>query len=222
LPTINHPDAGTTVKPQNGNLDCSDAMVPSNGGNGGVTDFSDWQSQKWGDSNGLNGYKYPYAGQVKGTSMGADVDATGKFMHMTGAVMPGDYAGAGLSFLSCTTVKSFSKVQFTVSGSNPGCDMQLQIKTFEQTPISGNPAGGCFQDAASGCYNYPAKLKVAVPTSDVQTVEVPFSDITGWTDDIAGQVIGIQWQWTTNADLDADAGIGCPVDVKVSNIKFVQ
>ncbi|HEY5958054.1 MAG TPA: glycoside hydrolase, partial [Polyangiaceae bacterium] len=218
LPVITKPDTGSTTKPQNGILNCSDAMVPSNGGNGGVTDFSDWLSQKWGNSNGLNGYKYTYAGTIQGTTMGADVDATGKFMHVAGTVMSGDYGGAGLSFLSCATVKSFSKVQFSLSGSSPGCDLELQFKTFDQTPTSGNPAGGCPADGS--CYAYPTKKQVAVASADVQTVEVLFSDTSNWNDAAAGQVIGLQWQWTTNGTVDSTTG--CPIDVKISNIKFLE
>ena len=149
--------------------------------------------------------------------MSADVDAAGKFMRASGKVMPGDYGGVGISFLSCTTVKSFSKIQFTLSGSSPGCDMQLQIKTFDQTPVSGNPAGGCPEDAS--CYNYPTKARAAVPLDEVQTVEIPFADFSRWDDQAAGQVIGLQWQWTTNSDVDPTTG--CPIDVKISNIRFV-
>ena len=49
-------DAGadSSSKPSNGGLDCSNAVVPNNLVNGGVTDFTDWKgsSGKWGDPQG--------------------------------------------------------------------------------------------------------------------------------------------------------------------------
>jgi hypothetical protein len=214
-------DAGTDAKTSSGGLDCENAMVPNNLENGGVTDFSDWASQKWGNTSGLWGYMYSYKGN-KGSTMGAGIDASAKSLHITGSVTSGDYGGTGISFGVCTTVKSFSQVQFTLSGSSPGCDLELQLKTFNQTPTTGNPAGGCLQDAAEGCYNYPVVKKVAVPTSDTQTVTANLADFSSWSDENAGQVIGIQWQWTGNSELDPDSGVGCPIDVTVSNVKFVQ
>jgi O-glycosyl hydrolase len=216
LPVINKPDGGTTTN-QNGNLKCAEALVPSNGGPGGVTDFSDWSSQKWGDPSTLNGYKYTYAGTSTASSMGAEVDASGKFLHVTGTVMQGDYGGVGLSFLSCTTVKSFSKVQFSFSGSFPGCNVELQLKTYDQTPASGSPAGGCPAD--SSCYSYPTVTSVADPSEDTQTVEVPFTYFSRWDDNTPGQIIGLQWQWTAGPGIDTTTG--CPIDAKISNIKFL-
>ncbi|MBN2574406.1 MAG: hypothetical protein JXP73_07560, partial [Deltaproteobacteria bacterium] len=218
LPVLKY-DAGTDAKTSTGGLDCSAAMVPDNLVQGGVTDFSDWKSSKWGDPNGLWGYMYGYPG-TKGSTMSVGADAEAKHMHVTGEVMAGDYGGAGISFGVCTTVTSFSHVQFTVSGSSPGCDMELQIKTFDQQPMQQNPAGGCDQDTQS-CYNFPVKKQVAVPTDEVTTVSVPLEEVTNWSPENAAQVVGLQWQWTGNADLDPDAGVGCPIDVYISDIKFV-
>jgi hypothetical protein len=182
-----------------------------------VTDFSDWSSQKWGDPNSLNGYKYTYAETAKSSSMGAEVDAEGKFLHVTGTVMQYSYAGVGMSFLSCTTVKSFSKIQFSFSGSFPGCNVELQLKTYDQTPDSGNPAGGCPADGS--CYSYPNVTSVADPSSDFVTVEVPFTMFSRWDDTTPGQIIGLQWQWTSGPEIDTTAG--CAIDAKISNIKFL-
>ena len=133
-------------------LNCSAAVVPSNVSSGGVTDFSDWSNStgKWGNTQGLYGAIYGYAGPSGNAStMSASVDATNKDLHGVGSVASGGYAGIGLSYCACSTVASFSQVQFTVSGSWPGCDLQMQIKTFDETPTSQNPMGGC---AASSCY----------------------------------------------------------------------
>ena len=224
LPIIKH-DAGTDVKTATGGLDCSAAIVPNNLVSGGVTDFSDWKSSKWGDTGGLWGYMYSYQGPL-GSTMTAGADSLAKNMHVTGTVMPGDYGGAGLSFAVCTTVASFTQVQFTLSGSSPGCDLELQIKTFDQQPITQNPAGGCLQDAAEGCYNFPVMKKVAVPTADATTVVVPLGTFSKWSDANATQVVGMQWQFTSptpdpGASVEAGGGGGCPIDVTIADIKFL-
>jgi glucuronoarabinoxylan endo-1,4-beta-xylanase len=212
-------DGGTDAKTSTGGLDCSAAIVPNNLGDGGVTDFSDWGSSKWGNTGGLWGYMYSYNG-TKGSTMSAGADSSAKSMHVTGSVMAGDYGGAGISFGVCATVTSFSQVQFTLSGSSPGCDLELQIKTFDQQPVSQNPAGGCLQDASTGCYNFPVAKKVAVPSSDPTTVTTLLSAFSNWSEATAGQVVGMQWQWT-GTGVDPDAGVGCPIDVNITDIKFV-
>ena len=219
LPVLKY-DAGTDAKPSTGGLDCSAAMVPNNLVEGGVTDFSDWKSSKWGDPNGLWGYMYSYPG-TNGSTMNVGADAAAKSMHVTGSVMAGDYGGAGISFGVCTTVASFSHVQFTLSGSSPGCDMELQIKTFDQQPITQNPAGGCYQDASAGCYNFPVVKQIAIPSSEPTTIVTPLDSFSSWSPENAGQVVGMQWQWT-GTNLDPDAGVGCPIDVTITDIKFLS
>ena len=150
--------ATSTAGPTSGSprgLDCPNALVPNNGVNGGVTDFTDWKggSGRWGNQLGLWGNIYAYKGP-DGSTMSAAVE--NQSLHMTGAVTANDYGGAGLSFQVCTTVASFTHVQFTLSGSSPGCDLELQIKTFDQQPKQQTPPGGCDQNYES-CYNFPVK-----------------------------------------------------------------
>ena len=64
----------------------------------------------------------------------------------------------------------------------------------------------------------------SVPQGQVLSREgaVNFSrDITNWSETNANQLIGLQWQWTTNGTLDPDAGVGCPIDAKISDIRFL-
>jgi hypothetical protein len=207
-------DGGTDIRIPNG-LDCPNALVPNNGGNGGVTDFSDWKggSSRWGDLLGLWGNIYAYKGD-QGSTMNAAVES--QALHVTGAVAANDYGGAGLSFQVCTTVASFTHVQFTLSGSSPGCDLELQIKTFDQTPSP----GGCDQNFES-CYNYPVKRQVAVPTTEPVVITAPLADFTKWSAANAGQVVGLQWQFT-GTNVGGDAGATCPIDVRIDAIKFVR
>ena len=208
-------------------LNCSAAVVPNNVSSGGVTDFSDWSTStgKWGSTQGLYGAIYGYAGpSTTASTMSAYVGTTDQALHGNGMVASGGYGGIGLSYCACSTVASFTQVQFTVSGSWPGCDLQMQIKTFDETPTSQNPMGGC---SASSCYNYPAALQVAAQSSTPMTITTPLSSFSNWTAANAAQVVGLQWQWTysgsTNipADGGVDAGAGCPIDASITNVKFL-
>src|SRR4029077_7746542 len=120
----------------------------------------------------------------------------------------------------CTTVATFTHIQFTLSGSSPGCDMELQIKTFDQQPKQKTPPGGCDQNVES-CYNFPVKKQVAVPTADPTVITAPLGDFTKWSTANAAQGVGIQWQFT-GTGVSADAGAGCPIDVSITGIKFIQ
>jgi len=207
-------------------LSCSAAVVPGNVSSGGVTDFSDWNNStgKWGSTQGLYGAIYGYAGPSGNAStMNASVDATNKDLRGVGSVASGGYAGIGLSYCACSTVASFSHVQFTVSGSWPGCDLQMQIKTFDETPTSQNPMGGC---TATSCYNYPAALQVAPPSSTPMTITTSLSSFSNWTSATAAEVVGLQWQWTySGANIPADGGVdasaGCPINASITNVKFL-
>jgi glucuronoarabinoxylan endo-1,4-beta-xylanase len=214
-------------------LNCAAPVTPSNGTNGGVTDFSDWSiaTGKWGSTQGLYGAIYGYGGPTSGSSISASVDATNKDLHGVGMVASGGYGGVGLSYCACSTVTAFTQVSFTVAGSWPGCDLQLQIKTFDQTPTGQTPMGGC--DAGS-CYNYPALLNVAPPTATPITVTVPLSSFSNWSETTAAEVVGLQWQWTSHvngsadggadassADSGVDAGASCSVNATVTGIKFL-
>ena len=95
------------------------------------------------------------------------------------------------------------------------------MKTFDQQPVNQTPAGSCYQDAGTSCYNFPVKKQVAVPTADPTTVVVPLDSITNWSPENAAQVVGMQWQFTAPG-LDPDAGVGCPIDVYITDIKFLQ
>ncbi len=189
--------------------------MPSNGSNGGVTDFSDYStsSGKWGDTSALYGSIYAYPG-ADGSTMSAQVDTTAKTLHATGTVEIGDYAGTGISFEKCATVESFTKVQFTISGSIGDCDLELQIKTFAETPTDGNPPGGCESD----CYGFPAYRQVATPSSSSTDVTQSLADFSSWSGNDAKQVLGLQWQVTSPPTLEA----ACEVDINITNIKFLS
>jgi hypothetical protein len=201
---------------------CSNPITPNNGSNGGVTDFTDYStsSGKWGSTSGLYGSIYAYQGD-KGSTMKATVDTTAKNLHATGTVMGGDYGGFGITFNVCTTVAAFTQMQFTVAGSIGNCNLELQIKTYDQTPTTGDPPGSC-DSSTTSCYSYPAFKQIAVPSTTAKDVATKLSDFSNWSPANAKQVVGLQWQVTSNSSASTgDAGAGCPIDVTVTNIKFL-
>jgi hypothetical protein len=214
---------GGTTSPPTG-LDCAAAVTPANSASGGVTDFTDWNNVtgRWGSTSGLYGTTYPYVDSV-GSSMRASVDQTSKTLHATGSVLAGGYGGMGLAFYVCATVASFTQVQFSVKGSSPGCEMELQIKTWDQQPPSPSPGGGCDSSVGS-CYGYPVAKKVVdlqTPLTPLTPVTIPLADFSGWSAARAAQVLGLQWQFSrSSVDPDASA-VGCPIDVSITNVKFL-
>ncbi|MBN2574283.1 MAG: hypothetical protein JXP73_06940, partial [Deltaproteobacteria bacterium] len=196
---------------------CTSPVKPENGSSGNVTDFSDYSTTtgKWGSTSNVYGSIYKYAGG--NSSMTAAVDTTAKTLHATGTVAAGDYAGAGISFEVCATVVDFTRVQFTISGSIGKCDLELQIKTFDESPKDGDPPGGCESD----CYGFPALRQIVVPSSTPTDVSKSLEDFSSWSEANAKQVFGLQWQVTGSSTMDGDAGATCDVDIQITNIKFL-
>jgi hypothetical protein len=193
---------------------CANAIVPASGV---VTDFSDWNATtaRWG-SGALTGNIYQYNGG-SATMNAAKVEGTPVGLHLSGSVPSGSYGGGGVTFLSCVTVASFTKVQFDVYGSGANCSIELQLQTFDQRPVDQTPPGGCKADGGSGCFNFPVKsmivdLSTAVAASAPKTVSATLASFTNWSTTLAGQIVGMQWQFTGN---------GCKIDATFTNIKFV-
>jgi hypothetical protein len=211
---------GGTGGSNSSGLNCSNAVEPANQMAGGVTDFSDYSTNtgKWGSSSNLYGSFYKYA--ATNSSLTASFDSTAKALHATGSVVAGEYAGIGLSFEVCATVAAFKQVQFSISGSIGVCDLELQIKTFDQQPTTDTPAGGCDKSAGS-CYGFPSYKQIVVPSSSSTDVTKALADFSGWSDANAKQVVGLQWQVTGSSKLDGDAGQSCALDFSVTNIKFL-
>lgn len=203
---------------------CSAPVAPANGSAGGVTNFSDYStsSGKWGSTSNVYGSIYGYPG-TNGSTLTAKVDSTAGNLHFTGSVVSGDYAGGGVSFENCATVAAFTKVSFAISGSLSGtgassCALELQIQTFEQRPTTATPPGSC--DASAGsCYGFPSYAKIAVPSSTSTVVTTSLADFSGWKDELAKQVMGLQWQ-VTMAPASGTDSTTCEVDFSVDDIKF--
>lgn len=210
--------ASAAICANSSGLICSAPVVPANGTSGGVTDLTDWNPScyHWGSNPGLFGAIYDYAESK--SLMKVTVDGTPKVLHFKGTVASGSYGGGGLGFFVCASVASFTQIQFSVTGTSPGCDLELQIQTFDQRPTNQTPAGGC--DPAGSCYGFPVAKKVAILPATALPVTKLLSDFSGWSTTNANQVVGLQWQFT-GTQLDPDASAGCPIDVTITDIKFL-
>jgi hypothetical protein len=179
---------------------------------GTVTDFSDYNTTtgKWGNLSGLYGAAFGYG------ALTWAVDTVNRNLHITGTLASGDYSGGGLSFYACADVSTFSSVSFTLAGSAPGCDLELQVQTFDKLPVTNTPPGGC----ASSCYGFPSKGRVAIPSSTATPVTTPLSTLSNWSAANAAQVVGIQFQFSVPQVADGGTATSCAVDVTIDDVKF--
>ena len=214
-------------------LDCSNAYTLPDGH---VTNFSttEWNnvSGKFCNASGLRGSIYSYSGSGTDADGGASahtqsVDTTAGNFVLNLTAVPSDYAGGGFAFEHCVNVSTFNAVRFTIalaSGDLTGCDLYVQLKTFEQQAITQSPPGGC-DESTTSCYTFP-QTTITVPlTATAQTVTIPFSALAPAA---AGQpapqqVVGLQWQIQSGAPVDPDGGaqLGCVVELRVDDIEFV-
>ena len=60
-----------------------------------------------------------------------------------------------------------------------------------------------------------------MPTAEPTVITTPLADFTKWSAANAGQVVGLQWQFT-GTNVGPDAGASCPIDVSITGIKFLR
>jgi hypothetical protein len=203
---------------------------------GHVTDFSsnEWSvmNGKYCNASGLQGSIFSYSGgpDVDGSVVSSNaqgVDAPNGNFRITLTAGPGGYAGGGISFDRCVDVSSFNAFKFSAwiaSGDLTGCPFVAELQTFEQRPTTQGPPGGCDPDAGASCYNFPS-APVTLTTSP-QTFTLPFTAFTTTATQInpfPGQVVGLQWQFTSGPPADPDGGTQptCTAEIRIDDISFV-
>jgi hypothetical protein len=204
--------AGGTTTSTGGSTgyNCSSPISPVSGY---VTNFTDWNATtaRWGTGT-LIGTIYGYASTNPAATMTAKVEGTTPGLHMVGSTSSTGYAGGGLTFLSCVTTASFTKVSFDVYGSAGSCAIELQLQTFDQRPSDQTPPGSC--NPSGTCYNFPKRSSAVSLSTAVSapgtTVTTTLSTMTNWSTAEGAQIVGIQWQFTGT----------CSIDATFTNIKF--
>lgn len=190
------------------------AVAPANGI---ITDFKDWNAttSKWG-SGTLTGTVYAY--NSSNATMTAKVEGTTPGLHLAGSVPGGAYAGGGLTFYTCLSLASFTKVSFDIYGSAANCTIELQLQTFEQRPVEQVPAGGCKNDGGTNCFKFPAKAQIVALSGTVAapgtTVTATLSSFSNWSAAAATQFVAMQWQFL-------NSGGTCAANATFTNIKFL-
>ena len=128
------------------------------------------------------------------------------------------WGGAGLTFLSCATVASFTKISFDVYGQAAGCTIELQLQTFSQRPTDQDSSRRLREGGRRhGLLRFPVKSQVvdlATAVTTPKTVSVTLYTMTNWAASAATQIVGIQWQF-------ASTGGSCTPNATFTNIKFV-
>jgi len=204
---------GTTGSGGTAAYNCASAIAPTNGL---VTDFANWNAttSTW-TSGTLSGNIYRYGSSSATTT--AKVEGTPAGLHVAGSVPSNNYGGGGLTFLSCVTVTAFTKISFEVYGSAANCAIELQLQTYDQRPADQTPPGGCRSDGGSSCFKFPTVSQVVALATAVAapgtTVSTTLSSMTNWSSAAAGEIVGIQWQFTPN-------GGTCTANATFTNITF--
>lgn len=196
-------------------MNCSSPLVPANGGEGGVTDFSEYNPtthEWWGDLNGLHGGTFAYEGG--NSTVKASVDTTAANLHVVGKAAV--VAGAGLSFFVCATVQSFTQVSFALAGSAPGCNLALAIQTYDEIPtnIGFEPAGQCHSSTTT-CNVFPTVERLAEPSAAPAIITTPLASFSNWSAANAAQVVGLRWQFQPSG------AAGCAFDITLDDVKFL-
>jgi hypothetical protein len=192
------------------------AITPANPTSGGITDFTDWNSttNRWGSSTGLNGTVFSYAATSNATmTIPPKVEGSTPGLHLTGSSSSTGYAGGGLTFLQCVKSTGFTKISFQVYGNSPGCNIELQLQTYDKRPTDATPPGGCTADCYASVPSFPSVVSLSSAVAAPGTVVTKnLSDLTNWSAAAATQLVAIQWQFT---------GSSCTINATFTNIKFL-
>jgi len=195
-------------------LVCPAVVTPASGY---VTDFSDYNTttDTWGNTSGLSGTILSLASS--NATMTALVDDTNQNLRLTGTLASGDSAGADLRFFTCADVSTFSSISFILSGSAPGCSLELLIETYDQTSTTSYPPGGCVR--SKPCGSFPSK-GIATPSTTPTVVTTPFGAFYNWSAAGAAEVVGILFMFSVSGVADGGTA-SCTVDVTIDDVKFV-
>jgi len=171
------------------------------GGNSGCTgsgnlveDFTGWSF------GGSDSFVYSGDQAMTATASGGAVTLTGT---------NNNYMGFGYNLDSCIDATGCTGVAFDIGGSSGGGQAVFQLRT--QANLGTSAGGTC---TATDCSNNQASYSLS---GSVQTVQVPFSSLTGGSPESSTDgdgVCGFQWQFHC-----ADGG-ACAVDVDLDNIRF--
>ena len=157
------------------------------------------------------------AGAASLVTLAVTIAAANPGFELKGTIQSGEYGYGGMQFDRCVNTKTYTGIQFTLSGTTQGCDLFVYAQTYEQQAATNK--GGC----AANCYNFPKKQI----TVDAAPITVHFSDFTGGMpatgDLIKAEIVGLQWQLQSPAGADGGAQPACEnIDLTIDDVKFVS
>lgn len=188
-----------------------------------LVDFSTYaaSSGSWG-SGELTGGTSEY-GNEGGVRLTRQVE--GGALHVSGDVANSGYEGFVLWLAPCLDASAYQGITFSMGGTLGGTTAKFQVQTDETYPVDvANTKGGClFTDC-------DLKWEQCMgPTMSLTVPETPEALMLSWGDFPEGTtpaggaaltpdgIVGIQFQFD---GCIADAG--CPVDVTIGNITFIE
>lgn len=182
-----------------------------------ITDFSSWAADgTWGDDSSLTGGSFYYDGDSEdGDALTATV--ADEALTVTGDVE--EYAGFGLWFGPCLDASEYSGISFTISGDLSDTQVEFQVQSSSNYPISTtDQKGECDGDWSSGCVSNSYILDAEVGEEPV-TVEIPWSELVGGQPTApidSTEVLGIQWQF------NCPSGETCSPNVVIDDVVFYE
>lgn len=188
-----------------------------------LLDFSTYaaSSGNWGAGE-LTGGTSEY-GNEGGVRLTRQVDEGA--LHVTGTVSVSGYEGFVLWLAPCLDASAYQGISFSMGGTLGGTTAKFQVQTDETYPVDvANTKGGClFTDCDlkwEQCMG--PTLSLTVPETP-EVLMLPWGDFPEGTTPAGGAaltpdgIVGIQFQFDGCL---ADAG--CPIDVSIGNITFIE
>jgi hypothetical protein len=196
------------------------SMAPADGF---IADFAEAGSRGIEISGGIVTYPAPKVGGP--SSPGYTI--AGGALTVTVNVSPTSkpqFVGALVSFDKCIDASAFSGVQFTISGSLSGCQMQYATGDVAHQDIT---LGSRYASGPAGAY--PPQFRIAADdlTSTSRTIKAPFArpDIRGnpATAFDPTKLIFTLWQFTVPVAPEDDGGIEmCTGSVTIDDVRFYR
>jgi hypothetical protein len=173
----------------------------------------------------ISGGIVTYAARKVGGPSSPTYTTTGGALTVTVNVSPTSkpqFVGALVSFDKCVDASAFSGVQFTISGSFSGCQMQYATGDVAHQDVS---LGSPYATGAAGAYSPQFRIAADALTSTSRTIKAPFA-----SPDIRGnpapaldptKLIFTLWQFTVPVAPEDDGGIEmCTGSVTIDDVRF--
>jgi len=210
--------AGVTSLPSR---PCTAANTSTAPTDGLIADFADVDSMGIEISGGIISWAAPKAVNPAAPTYTTSGGALTITVNLSPTSTP-QFVGTMVFFNKCIDASAFSGVQFTVSGSLSGCQMQYATGDVAHQDVT---LGSAYATGPAGSYAPQIIIGADALTSTARTIKVPFgrSDNPGSpaTAIDPTKLIFTQWQFTVPVAPQDDGGVDlCTGSVRVDDVRF--